>query len=50
MEQILYTKCLNMYSRLFYDWVLDGVGIFILFDSLRPINNLLVKQGWVFLG
>ena len=22
----------------------------VLFDSLRPINNLSVKQGWVFLG
>ena len=24
--------------------------LFIWFDSLRPINNLSVKQGWVFLG
>ena len=25
-------------------------AIFDLFDFLRPINNLSVKQGWVFLG
>ena len=24
--------------------------LFVWFDSLRPINNLSVKQGWVFLG
>ena len=24
--------------------------VFVWFDSLRPINNLSVKQGWVFLG
>ena len=24
--------------------------LFVLFDALRPINNLSVKQGWVFLG
>ena len=23
---------------------------FVLFDYLRPINNISVKQGWVFLG
>ena len=28
-----------------YDFVL-----FVWFDSLRPINNLSVKQGWIFLG
>ena len=26
------------------------IGLFVWFDSLRPINNLLVKQGRVFLG
>ena len=24
--------------------------LFVRFDSLRPINNISVKQGWVFLG
>ena len=27
-----------------------GIKIGFLFDALRPINNLSVKQGWVFLG
>ena len=26
------------------------IGLFVWFDSLRPINNLSVKQGRVFLG
>ena len=26
------------------------ICLFVWFDSLRPINNLLVKQGRVFLG
>ena len=35
------------------DDVKNGFGFQMtcfLFDSLRPINNLSVKQGWVFLG
>ena len=26
------------------------ICVFECFDSLRPINNLSVKQGWIFLG
>ena len=26
------------------------ICLFVWFDSLRPINNLSVNQGWVFLG
>ena len=26
------------------------ICLFVWFETLRPINNLSVKQGWVFLG
>ena len=35
-----------MYATTFSD---DTILDFVLFDSLRPINNLSVKQGQVFL-
>ena len=40
------------YSPVKVSWcrILNGMVNFCLFDSLRPINNLSVKQGWVFLG
>ena len=30
--------------------IYDYYSLFVCFDSLRPINNLSVKQGRVFLG
>ena len=37
------------FRKLFKSFILF-VCLFALFDSLRPINNLSVKQGRVFLG
>ena len=38
--------CLSIDSMLFW----QASCLFVWFDSLCPINNLSVKQGWVFLG
>ena len=48
----------NSFLRLLIDFAnsLDpdqgrqNISLFVWFDSLRPINNLSVKKGWVFLG
>ena len=37
-----------MLRRVFLGWT--STFCFCLFDSLRPTNNLSVKQGWVLLG
>ena len=40
-------------GKMFCNWsfnCLQAFFVFLWFDSLRPINNLSVKKGWVFLG
>ena len=43
-------------KKIFFSWAVifsnffDVFCLFVWFDSLRPINNLSVKQGRVFLG
>ena len=45
-QQTGYGVSALMYRRIFENIDVD----FVWFDSLRPINNLSVKQGQVFLG
>ena len=43
-------KPLKLYSQNFIQISISMRFCFVWFDSLCPINNLSVKQGWVFLG
>ena len=44
------SECTQVFLEIFKLYFAAFVCLFVLFDSLRPINNLSVKQGRVFLG
>ena len=48
MQQLLY-NLLSKVKAITVQFVIKG-DLFVWFDWLRPINNLSVKQGRVFLG
>ena len=54
MEQGLFTKCLNMYSRLFNDWDKDRAGIIyfvsdFIWSSLRSLMGVIPNPKMAFI-